>query len=358
MSSSGTPSCCSTTCRPTRTPRADVTEIQNAARRSADLTRQLLAFARRQTVAPRVLDLDETVANMLKMLQRLIGEDIDLLWRPAANLAPVRIDPVQVDQLLANLVVNARDAIGPSVGRLTIETSEVAFDEEYCRNHAGFVQGRYVMLAVSDDGRGMDPEERASIFEPFFTTKDPGQGTGLGLATVYGIVKQNHGFINVYSEPGQGTTFRLYLPAQSGAPTDVHVDASAETPRALHHETILMVEDEPAILEIGQRILSGLGYRVLAASTPDEALTVATAHEGTVDLLLTDVVMPGMNGRELARHLREVEPGLACLYMSGYTTNVIAHQGMLEDGVHFIQKPFSRHELGMSVREALDGARD
>jgi PAS domain S-box-containing protein len=335
--------------------RAGLEEITRAGNRSADLTRQLLAFARRQTVAPRILDLNETVAAMLRMLERLIGEDIDLLWRPAARLDPIRIDPAQVDQILANLVVNARDAVGPGVGRVTIETAQVEIDQDYCRDHPGFRAGHHVMLAVSDDGRGMDAEQRARIFEPFYTTKSAGEGTGLGLATVYGIVKQNHGFINVYSEPGRGTTFRIYLPAQHG----MRADEQSETPAALRAspagETILMVEDEPAILELGQTMLAGLGYRVLTAATPEEAIATVAEHAGPVHLLLTDVVMPGMNGRELATRLRRHQPDLACLYMSGYTTNVIAHQGVLADGVHFIQKPFSRQELSHKVHEALAG---
>jgi two-component system sensor histidine kinase EvgS len=330
---------------------ADLTEIINAARRSADITRQLLAFARRQTIAPKVLDLNDTVEGMLRMLRRLIGEDIDLQWLPDGGLWPVKIDPSQVDQLLANLCVNARDAIA-GVGKITIETENVHFDPQYCRDHLGFTAGDYVLLAVSDDGCGMDAEIRDHLFEPFFTTKDAGQGTGLGLATVYGIVKQNNGFINVYSEPGAGTTVKIYLPR--------HSEAAEALPAALGRkadagrgETILVVEDEAAVLKLACAILEGLGYTVLAAAGTAEAITLAEAHGAKIHLLITDVVMPEMNGRDLAARLQKLYPDLKVLFMSGYTANVIAHHGVLENGVHFIQKPFSRRDLAARVREAL-----
>ncbi|MDY0312905.1 MAG: transporter substrate-binding domain-containing protein [Desulfobacterales bacterium] len=329
----------------------DLGEIIAAARRSADITRQLLAFARRQTIAPKVLDLNDTVEGMLRMLRRIIGEDIDLQWLPQGSLWPVKIDPGQVDQLLANLCVNARDAID-GTGKITIETDNVNFDRQYCRDHLGFITGDYVLLAVSDDGSGMGAEIREHLFEPFFTTKDAGQGTGLGLATVYGIVKQNNGFINVYSEPGAGTTFKIYLPR--------HAEAIAPLPVALqekidagHGETILVVEDEAAVLKLSCAILEGLGYRVMAATGPAEAEKIAGKHDGPIDLLITDVVMPQMNGRELATRLQTLSPNLRVLYMSGYTANVIAHHGVLEGGVYFIQKPFSRQEFAARVREAL-----
>jgi CheY-like chemotaxis protein len=329
----------------------DLTEIVTAARRSADITRQLLAFARRQTIAPKVLDLNDTVEGMLRMLRRIIGEDIDLQWLPQGSLWPVKIDPGQVDQLLANLCVNARDAID-GTGKITIETDNVNFDRQYCRDHLGFITGDYVLLAVSDDGSGMGAEIREHLFEPFFTTKEAGQGTGLGLATVYGIVKQNNGFINVYSEPGAGTTFKIYLPR--------HAEAIAPLPVALqekidagHGETILVVEDEAAVLKLSCAILEGLGYRVMAATGPAEAEKIAGKHDGPIDLLITDVVMPQMNGRELATRLQTLSPNLRVLYMSGYTANVIAHHGVLEGGVYFIQKPFSRQEFAAQVREAL-----
>ncbi|MFH1998750.1 MAG: PAS domain S-box protein [Planctomycetota bacterium] len=327
-------------------------EIQNAAQRSADLTRQLLAFARRQTVTPRVLNLNETIDSMFKMLERLIGEDIDLLWQPAPALEPVHVDPSQIDQLLTNLVVNARDAI-EGVGKITIETGQARFDEGYCAMHPGFVPGSYVMFAVSDDGRGMDMETKAQIFEPFFTTKNVREGTGLGLATVYGIVKQNNGFINCYSEPGQGTTFRIYLPVYVAEKAARPVEKDEAEPQARGHETILLVEDESAILNLGTQMLEMQGYRVLSASTPGEAIRMAEEHAGEIHLLITDVVMPEMNGRDLSRRLLSLYPDLKCLFMSGYTANVIAHHGVLDEGVHFLQKPFSRKQLTACVRKAF-----
>ncbi len=327
-------------------------EIRKAARRSADITRQLLAFARKQTIAPKVIDLNETVDGMLTMLRRLIGEDIHLAWLPGRNLGPVNMDPSQLDQILANLFVNARDAIADT-GKVTIETDNAAFDEAYCRVHADFAPGEYVMLAVSDNGSGMDAETMAHLFEPFFTTKEMGKGTGLGLATIYGIVKQNSGFINVYSEPGQGTTFKVYLPRHGGnAPPTPKEDMAGSM--AHGNETILLVEDEPMILDMTKTMLELHGYKVLPAATPGEAIRLAQEHAGDLHLLMTDVVMPEMNGRDLARNLLSLYPKLKCLFMSGYTANVIAHQGVLDEGVHFIQKPFSINDLAAKIREALD----
>jgi len=330
---------------------ADLLEVRKAAQRSADLARQLLAFARKQTVAPKVLDLNETVEGMLKMLRRLIGEDIDLAWLPGGNLAPVRVDPSQLDQILANLCVNARDAIA-GVGKITIETGAAALDKAYCAEHAGFVPGEYVLLAVSDNGCGMDAETLGHLFEPFFTTKELGKGTGLGLATVYGAVKQNNGFINVYSEPGHGTTFRIYLPRHA-AKTVRPAEKGSEEPVARGHETVLLVEDEPAILEMVTMMLKREGYTVVGAGTPGEAIRLAREHTGPIHLLMTDVVMPEMNGRDLARNLMSIYPGINRLFMSGYTANVIAHHGVLDEGVHFIQKPFSMEDLAVKIREAL-----
>ncbi|MDO9531638.1 MAG: PAS domain S-box protein [Deltaproteobacteria bacterium] len=328
-------------------------EIRKAAQRSADLTRQLLAFARQQTVKPRVLDLNDTVSGMLKMLQRLIGEDIDLVWAAGHDLWKVKIDPSQIDQILANVAVNARDAIA-GVGKITIETTNASLDDAYCSDHAEFVPGEYVLLAVGDDGCGMDKEILAQIFEPFFTTKGVGQGTGLGLATVYGIVKQNDGFINVYSEPGQGTTFKIYLPrCQAEATQDQAETAVKSLPGG--SETVLLVEDEKAILELGQAMLEKLGYTVLTAGTPEEAIRLAGEHTGDMQLLISDVVMPEMNGRELAERLIVMKPRLKSLYMSGYTANVIARRGVLDEGVQFLQKPFSLKALATKVREVLEG---
>jgi PAS domain S-box-containing protein len=326
-------------------------EILNAARRSAEITRQLLAFARKQTIAPKVLDLNETVEGMLKMLRRLIGENIALAWIPAPDIWPVRMDPSQLDQILANLCVNARDAIA-DVGRITIETGKVTFDEAYCADHPGFIPGDYVMLAVSDNGSGIAPEILENLFEPFFTTKDVGQGTGLGLATVYGIVKQNKGFINVYSEPEKGTTFRIYLFRHQ----DDTIQKSRKDPTipdSRGNETILLVEDEPAILKMAAMMLERLGYSVLGANSPGQAIGLAHEHAGEIHLLMTDVIMPEMNGKDLAGHLRAMYPNLKCLFMSGYSANVIAHHGVLDTGVNFIQKPFSRQELAASVRKSL-----
>ncbi|WP_051554435.1 PAS domain S-box protein [Desulfobulbus elongatus] len=331
---------------------ANVQNIRQAAERSADLTRQLLAFARKQTVAPKVLDLNGTVAGMLTMLQRLIGEDIDLAWRPGRDAGQVRIDPSQLDQILVNLAANARDAIGDT-GKVTIETAAMTVDAHYCAEHADMAPGDYVLLAVSDNGSGMDADMLSQLFEPFFTTKELGKGTGLGLATIYGIVRQNDGCINVYSEPGQGTTFKVYLPRYT-ARTDQESAAGATPPAASGSETVLLVEDEPMILEIAAIMLRNLGYTVLAAATPDEAMRLAREHAGALQLLITDVVMPGMNGRMLANTLLSLNPGLKCLFMSGYTANVIAHHGVLDEGVHFIQKPFALSVLAAKIRETLD----
>jgi signal transduction histidine kinase len=332
---------------------ATLQAVQHAAERSAALTRQLLAFARKQTVAPKVIDINETVAGMLNMLRRLIGEDIDLLWQPGEKLSPVKVDPSQIDQLLANLCVNARDAID-GVGKITIETQPATFDQRYCSAHHGYLPGEYILLAVSDDGCGMDQDTLNHIFEPFFTTKEQGKGTGLGLASVFGMVRQNNGFINVYSESGRGTTFKIYLPIF--AVTSARVATKApDMPAERGNETILLVEDEPAILQMTTMMLERLGYTVVAAATPGEAIRLAHEYRGRVDLLMTDVVMPEMNGRDLAKNLLLINPKLNRLFMSGYTANVIAHHGVLDEGVHFIQKPFSVKELSGKVREVLNG---
>ena len=328
-------------------------QIVSAAKRSAEVTRQLLAFARKQTIAPKVLDLNESVEGMLQMLQRLIGEDIDIAWRPHSDLWPIRIDPSQLDQLLANLCVNSRDAIG-GVGKVTIETGNVSFDEEYCARHIDFTSGDYVLLAVSDDGCGMDKETRNRIFEPFFTTKMSGKGTGLGLATVYGIVKQNQGFINVYSEPGKGTTFRIYLPRQTGEVEPIVEREKVEIPVG-RGETLLVVEDDQAILELVSAMLEDHNYKVLLANSPSQAINIARQHEKSIDLMVTDVVMPEMNGRDLAGILQALNPQMKVLFMSGYTANVIAHHGVLDEGVHFIQKPFSVADFAVKVQETLKG---
>ena len=338
---------------PSQPVHADLKEIKKAGERSTNLVRQLLAFARKQTVSPKVLDLNTTVAGMIKMLTRLIGEDIDLAWVPGERMWPVKIDPGQIDQILANLCVNARDAIA-GVGKMTIETGNTTFDEAYCAVHADFMSGEYAMLAVSDSGCGMDARTLASVFEPFFTTKGQDKGTGLGLSTVYGVVKQNQGFINVYSEPGQGTTFKIYLPHHR-AKADPLQDQRPEIPTGHGHETILLVEDEPSILKVTMLMLKRKGYTLIAASSPGDAIELAHTYSGEIHLLMTDVVMPEMNGRDLAENMCNQYPNLKCLFMSGYTANVIAHHGVLDEGVNFIQKPFSMGELFVKVREVLDG---
>ena len=330
----------------------NLSEILKVALRSADLTRQLLAFARKQTISPKILDLNETISGMLKMLQRLVGEDIDFSWKPALNLWSVKIDPSQIDQILVNLCVNARDAIS-GVGAVTIETQNVRLDQAYCKPHPECIPGEYVRIAVSDTGMGIDKNMLNLIFEPFFTTKEIGKGTGLGLATIYGIVKQNDGFIYVYSEPGQGTTFRIYLPRTEG--NMAKTDTSAAKQRITDGtETILLVEDDESILDIGKVVLERFGYRVLAAHNPNSALTLVNNYPGRIHLLITDVIMPEMNGQELGRRLHGSHPELKVIFISGYTANVIAHHGVLNKGINFLQKPFSVLTLVEKVREVLD----
>lgn len=328
-------------------------EIHKAATRSAALTRQLLAFARKQTVLPRALDLNVTVEGMLVMLRRLIGEHVELTWRPGTDAGSVMMDPSQIDQILVNLCVNARDALGEQ-GKIAIETGLVIFDEDTCERHPGAILGEYVQLAVSDNGCGMDDETLAHIFEPFFSTKVEASGTGLGLATVYGVVKQNRGFISVQSERNKGSTFIIYLP-RHGEPIPVAPAKDRKTaPQATRHETILLVEDEPAHLNMTCAMLGRQGYTMLPASSPREAIRLARDHSGEIDLLLTDVVMPEMNGHDLARTVIALRPGIKRLFMSGYTADVIAHQGVLDQGVCFLQKPFTIPELTAKILEALE----
>lgn len=326
-------------------------EIRKAADRSVNLTRQLLAFARRQTVAPIVIDLNASVDGMIRMLRRLIGEDIELVWNPHHGLWPIRIDPSQLDQILANLCVNARDAIG-GVGRIAIETFTASFDAPYRNRQGDTAIGDYVVLTVRDNGRGMDPETLDRAFEPFFTTKVLGAGTGLGLATVYGIVKQNDGLIEVDSEPGKGTVFSVYFPRHEGELSDISEPVLHLAPRG-DGESILLVEDEPSILNMTRDMLTGLGYRVLAANSPREALDLGRNTSSPIDALLTDVIMPEMNGRDLAEALRVAQPAMKCLFMSGYTAEVIAHHGILEKGIHFIEKPFTISGLAAKLHEVL-----
>jgi two-component system, cell cycle sensor histidine kinase and response regulator CckA len=337
---------------PTAAIQDSLREIKKAAEHSADLTRQLLAFARKQMINPVLLDLNDVVSGMLKMLRRIIGENIELLWMPGENLWPVKIDPVQVDQIIANLTVNSRDAI-PGVGTITIETADAVVDETYSDTHPGSVPGDYVMIALSDTGQGMTKDVQSHIFEPFFTTKSLGHGTGLGLATVYGIVQQNKGFIHVYSAPEKGTTIRVYFPR---SPERNLPRSKTQNGKALkgQGETVLVVEDEEALLNITRTILDRQGYSVLTAASPDAALQIAKSFSGKIHLLITDLIMPGMNGRDLAIQLQSTRQDLACLFMSGYTSNVIMHQGVLDPGLHFIAKPFSLNELARKVRDVLD----
>jgi|GEM_PF-1354132 len=329
-------------------------QIRIAAQHSSDLTRQLLAFARKQSVCPQILDLNDTIAAMLQMLRRLIGEDIELIWHPGDQLWPIKIDPMQVDQILANLAANARDALDNG-GILALATANVTVDEKYCSAHEDdFQPGDYVLLAVSDNGCGISKEDMEHLFEPFFTTKEPGQGTGLGLATVFGAIKQNHGHIYAYSEPARGTTFKIYLPRCRDAETISGDQEVPLAPPAPGTETILLVEDESAILELGKSILEQYGYTVISAATPDEAMLRASQYAGKIHLLLSDVVMPGMNGKELHDRLILLRPELKTLYMSGYTADAIAHHGVIEAGVNFLQKPFSDYTLAATVRQVLD----
>ena len=328
----------------------DLEEILNASHRSAAIVRQLLAFARKQTISPRMIDLNDTMENMLKMIRRLIGEDIELFWQPGPGLWPVKMDPAQIDQIVANLCVNARDAIH-GVGKLSVETKNVHIDADAPAVYGEFRPGEYVMLAVSDTGDGMDARTLENIFEPFYTTKPTGKGTGLGLPTVYGIARQNNGFVNVCSEPGKGSTFRIYLPRHEGETGREDAAQSSGIARG-GSENILVVEDEISILRLAETMIKKLGYSVLSAGTPGEAME--RARENAVDLLITDVVMPEMSGRELADRLREHHPSMKILYMSGYTADVIARQGVLDEGLAFIQKPFSFRKLADRIREVID----
>ncbi|MBF0407592.1 MAG: response regulator [Candidatus Riflebacteria bacterium] len=338
---------------PDNTMNHDLEEILKAARRSADITSQLLAFSRQQTISPKPIDLNEAVNGMLNMLQRLIGENIKLVWHPEPDLWTVKIDSAQLDQVLTNLCVNARDAIA-DVGHITIETGRKIFDESSCGNLISCIPGDFVMLSVSDDGCGIDRETQMHLFEPFFTTKALGKGTGLGLATVYGIVKQNGGFVNVYSEPGQGATFRIYLPRYTALETDLLENKDNVIQSIVQvGETILLVEDDEMILKLTKTMLEDLGYVVVAAGTPSEAIGLASMHSGNIHLLITDVVMPEINGRDLAKQIQKSFPKLKVLFMSGYTANVIVNRGVLYEGVNFIQKPFSKKDLADKTREAL-----
>ena len=331
----------------------DIAEVLGLADKATELTRQLLAFSRRQTLKPVVTNVNALISNLLKMLERLIGEDIDMRFVPALFVRNVNVDPGQIEQVLMNLVVNARDAM-PKGGKLVIETADVMLCEAYASAHVGVKPGMYSMISVSDTGCGMDRATRERAFEPFFTTKEVGRGTGLGLSTAYGIVKQHGGNIWVYGEPGQGTTFKVYLPSVAeGVEVEAAEASQEESPRGT--ETILLVEDDGAVLAVGERMLRAQGYEVLTASCPAEAKEVESQHDGRLNLLLTDVVMPGSSGRVLFDDLREKRQDLKVLYTSGYTDAGIVHHGVLDPGTPFLQKPFTAERLRRTVREVLDG---
>jgi len=330
---------------------ADLDEIRNAGERAAGLTNQLLAFSRKQIIDPKVIQPNKILDNSQKMLSRIIGEDVDFLFLPGKGLWRIKADSSQLDQVLVNLAVNARDAM-PDGGKLTIETQNIAIDDDYCKAHAEIFPGDFVMLAVTDTGQGMGSETLESIFEPFFSTKANGKGTGLGLATVYGIVKQNHGFINVYSEPEKGTTFKIYFPAVKEKTDKIILEEAAISLSG--NETILLVEDEGVVRRLARKILEEYDYNVIEQSSGENAFAYCEKHHDDIDLLLTDVIMPGMNGRDLYERLKKKRPKLKALFMSGYTENVIAHHGVLEKEMEFIQKPFNIDDLAKRVRKVLD----
>jgi two-component system cell cycle sensor histidine kinase/response regulator CckA len=328
----------------------DFEQIQRAAKRAQDITQQLLAFSRKQVFEPKILNINELIRCFENNLSRLIGEDIELKVFPSRDIENIEFDPTQIEQILMNLAINARDAM-PAGGNLTFETANVSLDEAYCREHVGFIPGNFVQISVSDNGNGMDTETISHIFEPFFTTKEIGKGTGLGLATVYGIVKQGGGFINVYSEPGRGTTFKIYIPVSTGDIESLNIDEDQGP--VLGSEAVFLVEDDEMVRKMVEVSLRKLGYTVLSAAGPEEALAIFPKEKNTVDLLITDVVMPKMNGKVLYKRLKSVRPDLKVLYMSGYTANVIVDHGVLNKGVQFISKPFSIIELSNKVRNAL-----
>lgn len=326
-------------------------EVDKAGQRAASLTRQLLAFSRKQVIQPTVIDLNALVGETEKMLRRLIGEDIDLTLVRAPDLGRVRADLGQLDQILMNLAINARDAM-PDGGKLVIQTANAELDATNLNRHAYAKPGRYVMFSVSDTGCGMDKETQAHIFEPFFTTKGPGQGTGLGLSTVYGIVKQSEGYIWVYSEPGKGTTFKIYFPRIEAAADPIESVAKSAIP--LGYETILLAEDDESMRGLTRACLESGGYSVIDVANGDAALQTASRYQGTIHLILTDVIMPGISGPQLAEALSKIRPETKVLYISGYTADLIARHGVLEAQIELLEKPFTREALLRKVRQVLD----
>ncbi len=329
-----------------------IVQIKQATERSVNLTGQLLAFSRQQSVQPRVLDVNSSIEKMISMLRLLIGESVSLIWIPGSDAGSIKIDPSQLDQILVNLCANARDAIH-AAGKIIIETDLIEIDETFHPEDPSIQSGTYVLICVSDDGAGIEREVLEKMFEPFFTTKEVGAGTGLGLASIYGIVKQNNGIINVYSEKGEGTAFKVYLPLSESSDSAGQVQGELK-PSQGNKETILLVEDEAIIRDMTLKMLGNLGYEVLPAATPGDALDIAADESIRIDLLMTDVIMPEMNGRDLAAKLKELRPGQKCLYMSGYTSNIINGQGIREESFCFLQKPFTRAELSVKVKEALE----
>ena len=331
---------------------SDLLQVKNAAERSANLTSQLLAFARKQVVAPKVIDLNDSLKKMLDMMRRLIGENVKLDLDLSKDLWPVKIDPTQLDQIVANLIVNARDAVSKN-GQVKFKTENTAIAEEVIDDLPGIKKGEYTLLTVTDNGCGMSKEVLDKIFEPFFTTKEQGEGTGLGLSTIYGIVKQNDGYIYAFSEVDKGSEFRIYLPRVKEAVKQKE-DRDYERVIDKKDHTILFVEDEISILEIGAETLESFGYKVLAAEKPEKALEIAKEHDGKIDLVITDVIMPGMNGKELEKELKKLYPDIAVLFMSGYTADVLFSEGIVEDETNFIQKPFSQKDLSIKVLEVIE----
>jgi signal transduction histidine kinase/ActR/RegA family two-component response regulator len=343
---------CSNTSKHLKEQYPELEEIGEASKKASQLTQQLLTFARQQIVKPKLLDINKTTRKTFKMLERLIGENIKITWKPGKNTWPIMLDPVQFDQILTNLCINSRDAI-KGTGKITLVTENHSFDEEYCNDHPGFIPGNYVGILVSDNGCGMSKEVAQKAFEPFFTTKKLGKGSGLGLSTVYGIVKQNKGFISVYSESGCGTSIKNFIPR---AFSDVIIPDKilAEKRKTKSGtETILLVEDDVLILNITAKNLKKMGYNIFATSIPAEAINIAQVPENKIDLLLTDVIMPEMNGLELFKKIRKISLDIQCLFMSGYTADVIAHQGIINEDTNFISKPFSNKEISESIRNLL-----